>query len=208
VGRVIARPFTGPAGRFTRTANRKDFAVPPPQGMLLDKLAERGVPVLAIGKISDIFLGRGITRSLKTKNNADGMEKTVAALREQTDGLLFVNLIDFDQLFGHRNDVAGYAGALEAVDRWLPTVPLRDDDLLILTADHGCDPTTSSTDHSREYAPLLICGKRVQAGVNLGTRPTLADIGQTVAANFGTTIAAGTNLLPAVQKGQFQLQNL
>ncbi|MCU1293817.1 MAG: phosphopentomutase [Bryobacterales bacterium] len=208
VGRVIARPFTGASGRFTRTANRKDFAVPPPPGMLLDKLAERSVTVLAIGKISDIFLGRGITRSVKTKNNADGMEKTDAVLREQADGLVFVNLVDFDQLFGHRNDVEGYARALEVVDRWLPTIPLRDDDLLILTADHGCDPTTPSTDHSREYTPLLIYGKGVRAGVNLGTRPTLADIGQTVAANFGTTISAGTNLLPAVQKGQFPLQSL
>ena len=208
VGRVIARPFIGTPGHFTRTPNRKDFAVPPPKGMLLDKLEEAGVPVFAIGKISDIFLGRGITRSVKTKNNTDGMENTVAALREQRDGLVFVNLVDFDQLFGHRNDVEGYASALEAVDGWLPTIPLQDDDLLILTADHGCDPTTPSTDHSREYTPLLVYGKRAAGGVNLGTRRTLADIGQTVASNFGSRILAGEDFLAAVQKGQFQFQSL
>ena len=124
VGRVIARPFEGESGRFTRTANRHDFAVPPPAGMLLDKLAESGVRVRAIGKISDIFLGRGISFSVKTKSNDDGMEKTGEALREQKDGLIFVNLVDFDQQFGHRNDMKGYAGALEALDRWLPSLDL------------------------------------------------------------------------------------
>ena len=163
VGRVIARPFEGESGRFTRTANRHDFAVPPPAGMLLDKLAESGVRVHAIGKISDIFLGRGISFSVKTKSNDDGMEKTGEALREQKDGLIFVNLVDFDQQFGHRNDMKGYAGALEALDRWLPSLDLADRDMLILTADHGCDPTTPSTDHSREYAPLLVFGSGVKA---------------------------------------------
>jgi phosphopentomutase len=195
VGRVIARPFAGTSGRFRRTANRKDFAVPPPEGMLLDRLAARGVPVYAVGKISDIFLGRGISQSVKTKDNADGMEKTIRALREQPDGLIFVNLVDFDQLYGHRNDVEGYAAALEAVDEWLPSIPLRPDDLLIITADHGCDPTTPSTDHSREFTPLLACGAGVQPGRNLGVRATLADIGQTVAAAFGATISAGENFL-------------
>lgn len=195
VGRVIARPFIGTPGRFTRTPNRKDFAVPPPHGMLLDQLADRKVPIYAIGKISDIFLGRGISTSVKTKDNADGMKKTVAALREQGDGLIFVNLVDFDQLYGHRNDVEGYAAALEAVDRWLPSIPLVEDDLLIFTADHGCDPTTPSTDHSREYTPLLVSGNRVPPGKNLGTRTTLADVGQTVAAMFGTSIIAGERFL-------------
>ncbi|MBV8866545.1 MAG: phosphopentomutase [Acidobacteriaceae bacterium] len=201
VGRVIARPFEGEPGHFVRTANRRDFAVPPPEGMLLDKLAESGVRVYAIGKISDIFLGRGISLSAKTKSNQDGMDKTRDALRAQMDGLIFVNLVDFDQQFGHRNDVKGYVGALEAVDRWLPNLELAERDMLILTADHGCDPTTPSTDHSREYAPLLVFGSGVKAGVNLGTRPTLADIGQTVAQNFGTTIRAGASFLNDIRKG-------
>jgi phosphopentomutase len=201
VGRVIARPFTGEAGHFTRTANRKDLAVPPPKGMLLDRLAEGGTAVYSIGKISDIFLGRGIAKSVKTKDNADGMAKTIAAMGEQDRGLIFVNLVDFDQLYGHRNDVEGYAAALETVDKWLPCLPLKSDDLLILTADHGCDPTTASTDHSREYTPLLVYGDRAKAGVNLGTRATLADIGQTVAANFDTSIDAGTSFLKDISKG-------
>jgi phosphopentomutase len=206
VGRVIARPFVGQPGNFSRTANRKDYAVPPPHGMLLDQLAERGVPVYAIGKISDIFLGRGITRSVKTKDNADGMKKTVQAMGEQTEGLLFINLVDFDQLFGHRNNVNGYGNALEALDAWLPSLPLRERDLLLLTADHGCDPTTPSTDHSREYTPLLAYGNRVEPGVNLGTRATLADIGKTVAENFGASIEAGASFLGAIQKGHYQVR--
>jgi phosphopentomutase len=200
VGRVIARPFEGEPGAFVRTPNRHDYAVPPPQGMLLDRLAGTETPVYAIGKISDIFLHRGITTSVKTKNNADGMQKTIEAMRENPKGLIFVNLVDFDQQFGHRNDVAGYAAALEAVDRWLPSVPLKDWDLLILTADHGCDPTTPSTDHSREYTPLVVYGRRVRSGVNLGARATLADIGQTVAENFGTSIAAGVSFHGDIQK--------
>jgi phosphopentomutase len=163
--------------------------------MLLDQLASRRVPVYAIGKISDIFLGRGISETVKTRDNSDGMEKTLAALQEHANGLIFVNLVDFDQLYGHRNDVEGYASALEAVDRWLPSIPLQPDDLLILTADHGCDPTTRSTDHSREYTPLLVYGERAPAGKDLGTRATLADIGQTVAGIFGTTIMAGERFL-------------
>ncbi len=200
VGRVIPRPFAGGPGNYKRTAQRHDYAVPPPSGMLLDKLAEKGVPVYGIGKISDIFLGRGVTRSLTTSNNADGMEKTNEAMREQAEGLIFVNLVDFDQQFGHRNDPQGYAAALEAVDRWLPELALQEDDMLLLTADHGCDPTTPSTDHSREYTPLLVFGERIAAGVNLGTRGTLADIGQTVAQNFGTGIAAGASFLDDIRK--------
>ena len=200
VGRVIARPFEGEVGAFRRTANRHDYAVPPPPGMLLDQLHSHEVPVYAIGKISDIFLGRGITHSVRTAGNADGMSRTLEAMREQSNGLIFVNLVDFDQLYGHRNDVDGYARALEAVDRWLPQLDLQDRDALILTADHGCDPTTASTDHSREYTPLLVYGERVRAGVNLGVRASLADIGQTVAQNFGTSIPAGTSFLTDIQK--------
>ena len=201
VGRVIARPFSGKPGHFMRTPDRRDFAVPPPPGMLLDRLHEAGVPVYAIGKISDIFLGRGITRSVKTSSNGDGMQKIGDAMRAQPDGVIFVNLVDFDQQYGHRNDFKGYAAALEAVDRWLPTLELADQDLLILTADHGCDPTTPSTDHSREYTPLLTFGARVKAGAALGIRKTLADIGQTVAENFGAHVAAGSSFLAEIQKG-------
>lgn len=201
VGRVIARPFEGEPGAFVRTSRRHDYAVPPPAGMLLDKLQQASIPVYAVGKISDIFLGRGITRSVTTKDNADGMQKTQAALEAQANGLIFVNLVDFDQQYGHRNDVRGYASALEQVDRWLPGLDLRESDMLILTADHGCDPTTPSTDHSREYTPLLIFGKHVKAGVDLGIRQTLADIGQTVAENFGTSVKAGASFLNEIQKG-------
>lgn len=201
VGRVIARPFLGAPGGFIRTANRKDLAVPPPAGMLLDRLAEQNVAVYAIGKISDIFLGRGIAHSTKTKNNADGMQKTFDAMIGQPEGLIFVNLVDFDQLYGHRNDVQGYAGALEAVDEWLPSLPLTPDDLVVITADHGCDPTTPSTDHSREFTPLLVYGDRARAGVNLHTRATLADIGQTVADNFQTGIGTGASFLEEIRKG-------
>ncbi len=200
VGRVIARPFIGRPGTFTRTANRHDYAVPPPAGMLLDVLADRGVPVHSVGKISDVFLGRGITGGAKTKSNADGMEKTLAAMQSEARGVIWVNLVDFDSLYGHRNDVEGYAKALEAVDAWLPAAldAVREDDLLILTADHGCDPTTPSTDHSREYVPLLVYGRRVRGGRNLGTRASLADIGQTVAENFGGKLRHGTSFLAAL----------
>ena len=200
VGRVIARPFTGTPGHFTRTANRHDYAVPPPAGMLLDRLAEHGVPVYSVGKIFDVFLGRGIVESLKTKNNADGMAKTVDAMAECESGLIFVNLVDFDQQYGHRNDIAGYGAALEEFDRWLPQfrAALRPDDLAILTADHGCDPTVPGTDHTREYVPLLAFGPRAKRGENLGLRASLSDIGQTIAANFGTSIAHGASFLQQI----------
>jgi len=193
VGRVIARPFTGSAGAFTRTPNRHDYAVPPPKGMLLDQLAERGIDVYSVGKIFDVFLGRGIREYEKTKSNADGMDKTIDAMDAVDRGLIFVNLVDFDQLYGHRNDVEGYARALEEIDAWLPSLEtkMREGDLAILTADHGCDPTTPSTDHSREYVPVLAYGKRARRGVNLGLRGTLSDIGQTVAENFGARIGKG-----------------
>jgi phosphopentomutase len=197
VGRVIARPFEGSPGNFKRTTNRHDYAVPPPRGMLLDQLADQGVNVFGLGKIFDIFLGRGIREYEKTKSNADGMAKTLNAMESAKSGLIFVNLVDFDQLYGHRNDVEGYARALEEVDAWLPAFEskLAPGDLAILTADHGCDPTTPSTDHSREYVPLLIYGDRVQGGANLGVRETLSDIGQTVAEVFKTRIARGRSFL-------------
>jgi phosphopentomutase len=200
VGRVIARPFTGEPGSFTRTSNRKDYAVPPPKGMLLDQLDARNVPVFSVGKVFDVFLGRGIRHFEKTKTNADGMQKTLEAMREVSAGLIFVNLVDFDMLYGHRNDVEGYARALEEVDAWLPSLLacLADDDLVILTADHGCDPTTPSTDHSREYVPLLAAGPRVRSGAELGTRATLSDIGQTVAENFDARLAKGTSFLAEI----------
>jgi len=200
VGRVIARPFVGTPGNFTRTPNRHDYAVPPPVGMLLDQLENRNVTVHAIGKISDVFLGRGIRRSDHTKNNSDGMTKTLHALEETTEGLIFVNLVDFDQQYGHRNDVEGYGAALEQFDAWVPELGrlLGPEDLAIFTADHGCDPTTASTDHSREYVPLVVHGPKVRAGVNLGLRTTLSDIGQTVAANFGAHLVKGVSFLPEI----------
>ena len=200
VGRVIARPFVGTPGKFTRTPNRHDYAVPPPQGMLLDQLAARGVDVHGIGKISDVFLGRGIRESDKTKNNADGMAKTLAAIESTPEGLIFANLVDFDQQYGHRNDVEGYGAALEQFDAWVPQLEraLDAEDLAIFTADHGCDPTTPSTDHSREYVPLLVSGRKVRAGVDLGLRATLSDIGQSVAANFAAAISKGTSFLPQI----------
>ena len=197
VGRVIARPFVGEPGAFTRTSNRHDYAVPPPKGMLLDQLKAQGVDVYSVGKIFDVFLGRGIGEQVKTKTNADGMAKTLAAMDDLEHGLIFVNLVDFDMLYGHRNDVEGYARALEEVDAWLPKLDgkLGPDDLVILTADHGCDPTTPSTDHSREYVPVLAYGSGARSGVNLGVRGSLADIGQTVAENFGTSIVTGASFL-------------
>jgi phosphopentomutase len=197
VGRVIARPFVGAPGKFTRTANRHDYAVPPPPGMLLDQLAERGIFTASVGKIYDIFLGRGIGSSAKTKNNADGMAKTLDAMRAVERGLIFVNLVDFDMLYGHRNDIEGYGAALEQFDAWLPEFEgaLGPGDLAIFTADHGCDPCVPGTDHTREYVPLLASGPRVKAGAKLGLRGSLSDIGQTVAENFGAHIAEGTSFL-------------
>jgi phosphopentomutase len=197
VGRVIARPFVGSPGAFTRTANRKDYAVAPPKGMLLDLLDGRNVMVYGIGKIIDIYVGRGVREYKKTKNNREGMAETARALTDVAEGLVFTNLVDFDQNYGHRNDVEGYAAALEEFDAWLPDMieKLGDDDLLVLCADHGCDPTTPSTDHSREYTPLLAYGPRTRRGVALGTRASLSDIGQTVAENFGVRIPKGESFL-------------
>jgi phosphopentomutase len=200
VGRVIARPFEGEPGAFRRTANRHDYAVPPPRGMLLDRLEEKKIPVYSVGKIFDVFLGRGVSEHVKTKSNADGMAKTLEAMKEQSTGLIYVNLVDFDQQYGHRNDVEGYGNALEEFDRWLPAfeAALQPYDLAILTADHGCDPTTPSTDHSREYTPLIVFGPHALQGVDLGLRSTLSDIGQTVAENFNTSIEKGTSFLSQI----------
>ncbi len=204
VGRVIARPFWGEPGAFQRTERRRDYAVEPPRPMLLDILNEAGLEVVGVGKISDIFLNRGITQSLPGKNNRQALESTAAALEQSMRGLVFANLVDFDMLYGHRLDVEGYARALEEADVFLPTLlhRLKEHDLLILTADHGCDPWGASTDHSREYVPLLAAGALVRGGVNLATRATLADIGQTIAENFDLHISRGTSFLKAVISDQ------
>ncbi|NMA68490.1 MAG: phosphopentomutase [Desulfitobacterium sp.] len=188
VGRVIARPFLGIEGDFYRTTNRQDYAVEPPSKTLLDMVQEKGLGVMAVGKIKDIYASRGITDHLPSKGNEDGVNKTLEFMRRKEPGLIMTNLVDFDMLYGHRNDVENYAKALEEFDEMLLEIMdlLEEEDILILTADHGCDPTTVSTDHSREYVPLLICGKKVQEGVNLGTRSSFADLGATIAEYLGT----------------------
>ncbi len=186
VERVIARPFTGEPGHLKRTHRRKDFSVLPPEDTLLDRFKEKGYSVIGIGKIGDIFAGRGLTEEIHTKGNMDGVDKTILAMKEKNKGLIFTNLVDFDTLYGHRNNPKGYAFALESFDARLPQIVanLREDDLLILTADHGCDPTFPGTDHTREYVPLLVYGQRTEGGINLGTRETFADIAQTIAELF------------------------
>jgi len=187
IGRVIARPFVGTPGQFRRTSNRHDYALPPSTDTLLDRLTAAGIPVLAIGKIRDLFAGRGITRSIHTASDDEVMDAVERAVEASPDGLVFANLVDFDAMYGHRNDVAGYAANLERFDKRLGrlTPRLRPDDLLILTADHGNDPTTPSTDHSREFVPVLAFGAHVPPGVDLGARASFADLGQTVADIFG-----------------------
>jgi phosphopentomutase len=195
VGRVIARPFVGQPGAFTRTANRHDFAAPPPEPTLLDRLAAARVPVHAVGKIHDLFAGRGTSTTQPTASDDDGMDAIEALLARTDGGLVFANLVDFDTLYGHRNDVAGYARNLERFDaRLAELLPrLRADDLLVITADHGNDPTTPSTDHSREHVPLLVLGAGSRP-VPLGDRATFADLGQTLADVFGVTpLAHGTS---------------
>jgi len=201
LGRVIARPFVGRPGSFTRTANRHDYAMPPIGDTLLDRLTAAGHHVTAIGKINDLFAGRGITEAHATESDEHGMDLLADHLAVQDAGLLFVNLVDFDTRFGHRNDVAGYARNLERFDRRLGEVlpGLRGDDLLIVTADHGNDPATPSTDHSREYVPLLVAGPRVRAGHRLGVRQTFADLGQTLAEVFGVApLPSGTSFLKEI----------
>jgi phosphopentomutase len=198
VGRVIARPFVGASGGYRRTSNRHDYALEPAGVTLLDTLSAAGHDVIAIGKVRDLFAGRGVTRALPTKSDDDGMATLMRALDDVAGGLVFANLVDSDTLYGHRNDVAGYAANLERIDGGLARAvrTLRADDLLIVTADHGNDPTTPSTDHSREYVPLLVAGRRVPAGRDLGTRSTYADLGQTIADNFGVgPLAHGTSFL-------------
>ncbi|MGN0341309.1 MAG: phosphopentomutase [Roseburia sp.] len=182
VGRVIARPFIGSDGNYTRTAGRHDFSLEPPAKTCLDLLQEAGLTVLSVGKIVDIFAGRGITEYVRTQGNADGIDKTLAYMKKDFTGLCFTNLVDYDMLYGHRNDVDGYARALSYFDERLPELlaALGDEDILMITADHGCDPSTPSTDHSREYVPLLMYGKPVTAGKNYGTRSSFADIAATI----------------------------
>jgi phosphopentomutase len=202
VGRVIARPFTGTPGNFRRTAGRHDYAVPPPRPMLLDVLGDLGVPVFGVGKIHDIYNGRGVDHYVMTKNNADGIEKLEQEMTQQERGLIFCNLVDFDMLYGHRKDVEGFARALEEFDIGLGKLLtlLKPRDLLLLTADHGCDPDPRwpTTDHSREYVPILTFSPGGKHGVALGVRDTLADMGQTVAQNFGGTIPHGTSFLSLI----------
>ena len=208
VGRVIARPFTGAIGHFVRTPRRHDYAVDPPKPMLMDVLRERSVPVFGIGKIHDIYNGRGVEEYIVTKSNSDGMEKLTAAVRERKRGLIFCNLVDFDMLYGHRKDVEGFAKSLEEfdglLDGFLPL--LAGSDLLMITADHGCDPDLrwETTDHSREYVPILAYSPKSGAGVNLGVRETLADMGQTIAENFGATIPHGASFLGEVRQRSAQ----
>ena len=182
VGRVIARPFIGEYPDYTRTANRHDFALAPSEKTILNFIKESGKDVIAVGKISDIFAGNGVTEKILTKGNEDGINKTLEIMDRDVEGLCFVNLVDFDMLYGHRNNVDGYAEALSFFDKSLEKIlkKLRDDDILIITADHGCDPTTSSTDHSREYTPMIIYGKNIKNGINLHTRIGFYDTGATI----------------------------
>ena len=201
VGRVIARPFVGVSGKFTRTANRKDFALTPFAPTLLDRVKEGGLPVVAIGKIEDLFAGRGITHAVHTTGDDDGVTEVERAMDGGDGGLIFANLVDFDTVYGHRNDPAGYAANLERFDARLAALlpRLRPSDLLIVTADHGNDPTTPSTDHSREHVPVFAVGSAVRAGVDLGLRRTFADVGQTIADLLGVgPLANGTSFLPDV----------
>ncbi|MBZ5534451.1 MAG: phosphopentomutase [Acidobacteriia bacterium] len=201
VARVIARPFIGKPGNFTRTERRHDYAIDPPRPMLLDLMAEKGRTVYAVGKIFDIYSGRGISEHVKMKNNTEGMERTLDAVQSKAADMIFTNLVDFDMLYGHRRDVAGYANALEEFDRQLGQLMevIRPDDLLMITADHGCDPTyMKTTDHTREYVPLLAYSKTSRGNLDLGTRPTLSDLGQTVAENFGFALTRGTSFLQSL----------
>ncbi len=204
VGRVIARPFTGGPGNFRRTERRHDYAVEPPRPMLLDVLEERRVPIFGVGKIHDIYNGRGVRDYVTTKNNSDGMSKILDAMATRPAGLIFANLVDFDMLYGHRKDVEGFARSLEEFDSLLSPLlsSLSPRDLLLLTADHGCDPSpvNPTTDHSREYVPLLAFSPSSLSSTNLATRDTLADMGQTVAENFGVKIPHGASFLAQISQ--------
>ncbi|WP_447983407.1 phosphopentomutase [Nitrospira sp. Nam74] len=204
VGRVIARPFAGELGRFVRTAGRRDFSVAPIDQTLLDRVKAAGQPVVGIGKIEDLFAGQGLTRSIHMTSDADNFDEAVKLLHTVPRGLIFINLVEFDTVYGHRNDAVGWAKALETLDGKLPKLlqALRVDDMLCLTGDHGNDPTTPSTDHSREYVPVLLYGRRLARGVNVGTRHTFADLGQTIAEALRTPmLTAGQSFLAAVRTG-------
>lgn len=204
VSRVIARPFTGRPGAYVRTDRRRDFSLPPVKPTVLDAAVQAGWEVAGIGKIPDLFAGRGITRPVHTHDDLDGMTQTVRAMDEMPRGIIFTNLVDLDTKYGHRNDPIGYARDLEAIDARLPETldRLGAEDLLVITADHGNDPTTPSTDHSREYAPLLLAGPRVRAGVDVGVRSTFADVGATVAEALGLRWPGpGVSMLPAIKGG-------
>ena len=202
VGRVIARPFLGTqADNFKRTENRHDYAVPPPRENLLPALSDEGLDVICIGKVASIYDAMGVTQDVPAKNNDQSIDQTINVLNQESSGLIFSNLVDFDMLYGHRRDVAGYANALEHFDKRLPEIQkaMREGDVLIITADHGNDPTMPGSDHTREYAPLLVYGKNAKAGVNLGTRKSLADIGQTIAENFDVRLNAGESFLMEIK---------
>ncbi len=201
VGRVIARPFLGEPGAFYRTENRHDYAVPPPRENLLVSLADEDLDVVCIGKIASIYDSSGVTEDLTAKNNEQSINQTIHALQQNSRGLIFSNLVDFDMLYGHRRDTEGFAKALEHFDSRLPEIEnaMRDDDVIMITADHGNDPTFPGSDHTREYAPLLVYGKNARGGINLGSRASLADIGQTIANNFGLRLTAGESFLTQLQ---------
>ncbi len=202
VGRVIARPFIGDSGGFRRTANRRDYSMPPERN-LLDAVTEAGQQVIAIGKIYDLFAGRGISESRPSKNNSQGIKLIIEAIKEDTRGMIFANLLDFDQVYGHRNDAMGYARALEEFDLALAEImsALQPDDLLFISADHGCDPTTPSTDHSREMVPVLVYGANCRPGVDLGVRESFADLGQSIAEYLGIDSRglAGKSFYPQIK---------
>src|ERR1044072_6673194 len=202
VGRVIARPFLGQPGSFYRTENRHDYAVPPPRQNLLPALKDEELDVVCIGKIASIYDSIGVTEDLTAKNNQQSIDQTIKALNDSTRGLIFSNLVDFDMLYGHRRDTEGYAKALEHFDSRLPEIEaaMREDDLMMITADHGNDPTFPGTDHTREYAPLIVYGRNARGGVDLGTRDSLADIGQTIANNFALKLTAGSSFLHSIKQ--------
>lgn len=204
VGRVIARPFLGETGSFYRTENRHDYAVPPPAENLLTALKDENLDVVCIGKIASIYDSVGVTEDLTAKNNQQSIDQTIRALQQNTRGLIFSNLVDFDMLYGHRRDTEGFARALEHFDSRVPEIEseMRHDDLMIITADHGNDPSFPGSDHTREYAPLLVYGKSARRGVDLGTRASLSDIGQTIARNFGLRLKAGDSFLREVASSQ------
>jgi len=203
VARVIARPFVGVEGAFKRTPNRHDYSLSPPHTTVLDVVKKAGREVISIGKIEDIFNGQGITKSIHTKSNMEGIDLTIRTILEESEGIIFTNLVEFDSTWGHRNDVVGYANGLLAFDNKLPEIisALKETDVLIMNADHGCDPTTEGTDHTREYIPLLVYGKHLQHGVNLGTRQSFADIGQTIASLLGVeALSEGNSFLDSIVK--------